>query len=75
MRRILLNYARDRQRQKRWAKVTQVSLSEVAAMSMQKGAELIVLDDALKGLAASHPRKKPGCGDAILWRAERKGDR
>ena len=57
MRRILLNYARDRQRQKRWAKVTQVSLSEAATLSMQKGAELIVLDDALKGLALSHPRK------------------
>jgi len=57
MRRILLNYARDQQRQKRWAKVKQVSLSEAAAVSMQKGAELIALDDALNELAVIHSRK------------------
>ena len=57
MRRILLNYARDQQRQKRWARVKQVSLSEAAAVSMQKGAELIALDEALKKLATVHERK------------------
>lgn len=57
MRRILLNYARDQQRQKRWAKVKQVSLSEAAAVSMQKGSELIALDEALKKLAVIHSRK------------------
>ena len=67
MRRVLLNYARDQQRQKRWAKAKQVSLSEAAAVSMQKGAELIALDDALKDLAVIHSRK------AWLWRCDTSG--
>ena len=33
------------------------SLSEAAAVSMQKGAELIALDDALNELAVIHSRK------------------
>ena len=57
MRRILLNYARDQQRQKRGAKAKQVSLSEAAAISMDKGADLIALDEALTRLAADHARK------------------
>jgi RNA polymerase sigma factor (TIGR02999 family) len=57
MRRILLNYARAQQRQKRWAVAKQVSLSEAATVSMQKGAELIALDDALTELAVIHSRK------------------
>lgn len=57
MRRVLTNYARDQHRKKRWGKANQVSLSEAATMSMEKGAELIALDDALSGLAAHHPRK------------------
>jgi RNA polymerase sigma factor (TIGR02999 family) len=57
MRRILLNYARDQQRKKRWARVKRVSLSEAAAVSMQKGAELIALDEALQKLALVHARK------------------
>lgn len=57
MRRILLNYARDQQRQKRGAKMKQVSLSEAATVSLEKGAELIALDEALRNLALIHPRK------------------
>ena len=57
MRRILLNYARDQQRKKRWARMKQVSLSEAATVSMEKAAELIALDEALNSLAVLHSRK------------------
>lgn len=57
MRRVLINYVRDQDRQKRWGKANQVSLSEAAAISTEKGAELIALDEALKALALIHPRK------------------
>jgi RNA polymerase sigma factor (TIGR02999 family) len=57
MRRILLNYARDRQRDKRGGKAIQVTLSEVAIMSEEKSQELIALDDALTKLEAFDARK------------------
>ena len=57
MRRILLNYARDRSREKRGGAAMQVSLSEVAAMSDEKSEELIALDEALERLAAIDERK------------------
>lgn len=57
MRRILLNYARDRHRAKRGGHAVQVSLSEVAVMSEEKSSELIALDEALERLAAIDERK------------------
>lgn len=57
MRRILLNYARDRHRVKRGGLAVQVSLSEVAVMSEAKSSELIALDEALERLAAIDERK------------------
>jgi RNA polymerase sigma factor (TIGR02999 family) len=57
MRRILLNYARDRQRDKRGGRAVQVSLSEVAVMTNEKSEELIALDDALKKLEVLDARK------------------
>jgi RNA polymerase sigma-70 factor, ECF subfamily len=57
MRRILLNYARDRQRDKRGGKAVQVSLSEVAVMSEEKSGELLALDEALKRLEIIDARK------------------
>lgn len=57
MRRILLNYARDRHRAKRGGRAIQVSLSEVAMMSDEKSSELIALDEALTRLAAIDERK------------------
>jgi RNA polymerase sigma factor (TIGR02999 family) len=57
MRRILLNYARDRHRDKRGGGAVQVSLSEVAVMSEAKSSELIALDEALEKLAAIDERK------------------
>ncbi len=57
MRRILLNYARDRHRAKRGGKAVQVSLSQAAVVSLEKAKELIALDEALKRLAAVDERK------------------
>jgi RNA polymerase sigma factor (TIGR02999 family) len=57
MRRILINYARDQHRKKRGGHSVQVSLSDVAAMSIEKSAELIALDEALRKLAVVDERK------------------
>jgi RNA polymerase sigma factor (TIGR02999 family) len=57
MRRILLNYARDRKRAKRGGRALQVSFSEVDAVSVERSMELIALDDALLRLAAVDERK------------------
>src|SRR5215471_1820855 len=47
MRRILMNYARDRNRQKRGGRAIHVSLSEASILSADKSREIIALDDAL----------------------------
>jgi RNA polymerase sigma factor (TIGR02999 family) len=57
MRRILLNYARDRHRAKRGGKSIQVSLSEASAVTLEKARELIELDEALNRLALVDERK------------------
>jgi len=57
MRRILLNYARDQNRQKRGGKAIHVSLSEAMVMPAQKDRELIALNDALNKLEALDARK------------------
>lgn len=57
MRRILLNYARDRQRMKRGGDAIQVSLSEAELVSGTKASELIALDEALDRLSAIDERK------------------
>jgi len=57
MRRILMNYARDRQRMKRGGGAIQVSLSETDVVSVTKVSELLALDEALERLAAIDERK------------------
>ena len=58
MRRILLNYLRDQQREKRGGKgIIRVSISEAMAMTNVKADELIALDDALEQLALFDERK------------------
>ena len=57
MRRVLLNYARDRRRLKRGGVNIQVSLSEADALSAEKSFELLALDDALQRLAKFDERK------------------
>src|SRR2546430_16882863 len=50
MRRILLNYARDQNRQKRGGRTIHVSLSRADVMPAEKDQELILLIDALDRL-------------------------
>jgi RNA polymerase sigma factor (TIGR02999 family) len=57
MRRVLLNYARDRKRDKRGGGAVRVSLSEVNMMSEEDAVELLALDEALERLAAIDERK------------------
>jgi RNA polymerase sigma factor (TIGR02999 family) len=57
MRRILLNYARDQNRQKRGGKAIHVSLSEAVVMPAEKDRELLALNDALNRLEAIDARK------------------
>ena len=57
MRRTLVDFARDRQYLKRGGGALQVSLSEAAALTVQRGADLVALDEALTALAELDRRK------------------
>lgn len=57
MRRTLVDFARDRQYLKRGGGALQVSLSEAAALTVQRGADLVALDEALTALAEVDGRK------------------
>ena len=57
MRRILVDHARAKQRQKRGAAAEQVDLDKVAVATPAAGPELVALDDALKRLEALDERK------------------
>ncbi len=57
MRRILVDFARERQYLKRGGDALQVSLSEAAAFTVQREADLVALDEALTALAEVDPRK------------------
>ena len=57
MRRILVDFARDRQNLKRGGDVLKVSLTAAAAFPTERGADLVALDEALKVLAEVDPRK------------------
>ena len=57
MRRILVDFARDRQYLKRGGGALRVSLSEAASFTEEQGADLVALDEALTALAEMDPRK------------------
>ena len=57
MRRILVDYARSRDYQKRGGGVANVPLDEALVVSNDTGADLVALDDALEALAAVDARK------------------
>lgn len=57
MRRILVDYARSRQYQKRGGGAQQIPLDEAGALAVDRGADLVALDDALAALAAVDARK------------------
>ena len=64
MRRILVDFARDKQYFKRGGGALRISLSEAAAFPMERGADLVALDEALTTLAEVDPRK----GDVVEMR-------
>ncbi len=57
MRRILVEFARSRGRNKRGGDVRKVELDEAFVISPQRGTDLVALDDALTALAAIDERK------------------
>lgn len=57
MRRVLLNYARDQQREKRGGKAIQVSLSEAETRAAETSVELLALDAALNKLSVMDQRR------------------
>jgi len=57
MRRILVDFARDRQYLKRGGGALRVSLAEVNEFSGERDADLVALDEALKALAEVDQRK------------------
>ncbi len=57
MRHILVDHARTQQAAKRGGAAQRVTLDEAAAVSVERAAELVALDDALESLAAFDQRK------------------
>jgi RNA polymerase sigma-70 factor, ECF subfamily len=57
MRRILVDYARERLAEKRGGGEAKVSLDEAFVFACEKPSELIALDEALKNLAKVDPRR------------------
>lgn len=57
MRRILVDFARERQYLKRGGQALQVSLSEAASFVVQRSVDFVALDEALTALAKIDPRK------------------
>src|SRR5215213_1521830 len=57
MRRVLVDYARSRNYQKRGGGAHKVPLEEAAVISEERAADFVALDDALNSLAEVDPRK------------------
>jgi RNA polymerase sigma factor (TIGR02999 family) len=57
MRRILVDFARARRREKRGGDALLVSLSEAAGVAQEQSADLVALDDALHALEKLDPRQ------------------
>ncbi len=57
MRRVLVDFARAKYREKRGGDVLQVSLSEAGNIGREQNPDLVALDDALQGLEKLDPRR------------------
>ena len=57
MRRILIDFARSRNYQKRGGQIPHIELEEAVTVSQVVGSELVAVDEALQRLAAVDPRK------------------
>ena len=57
IRRILVDYARHRNRAKRGGLSEKITLAEAAGLALEKNPDLVALDEALSGLEKVDPRK------------------
>jgi RNA polymerase sigma factor (TIGR02999 family) len=57
MRRILVQHARERNRQKRGGRWEKLYLDETRALAQDRAPDLVALDDALNNLARTYPRE------------------
>lgn len=57
MRRILVDHAKTKHREKRGGDVVRLSLEDTMDLSDERAADLLALDDALQALSAIDPRK------------------
>jgi len=57
MRRVLVDFGRDRRYLKRGGGALRVSLGEATAFTVERGADLVALDEALTALTEVDPRK------------------
>jgi RNA polymerase sigma factor (TIGR02999 family) len=57
IRRILVDYARNRNRAKRGGGYEKITLAEAAALAQEKSPDLVALDEALSSLEKVDPRK------------------
>src|SRR5688572_13480337 len=57
MRRILVDFARDRQYLKRGGGALMITLGEAEGVAVERGADMVALDEALTALAEIDPRK------------------
>ena len=73
MRRVLVDMARTRGREKRGGGQVHVSLSEAEQQPAAQRADLMALDDAMKALEASRSTEEPGRRAALLRRPQSRG--
>jgi len=57
MRRVLVQHARDHNRQKRGGKWQKVYLDETRELGQENTTDLLALDDALQSFVAAYPRE------------------
>jgi RNA polymerase sigma factor (TIGR02999 family) len=57
MRHILVEFARAEQREKRGGNPLQISLTEAARLPLERGTDLVAMDDALQALEKFAPRQ------------------
>ena len=75
MRRILVEFARHRHRQKRGGRAVHLGLDDVQEIPKSPGRDLVALSDALTGLADVRCAYEPGRRVEVFWRPHRPRNR
>jgi hypothetical protein len=70
---VLVDHARAQTSQKRGGQAQRISLDEAAIISHERAADVIALDEALKGLAAIDPQQSR-IVEPLFWRSELRRD-